>query len=407
MIDVLIVGAGPAGAVAATLLARRGARVLILDRATFPRAKLCGDTVNPGTVAMLARLGLGSHLETDGLPVDGMVVTGPGGVAVAGAYPQGVRARSLTRSELDLALLQGALAAGAQFEPGTAVRRALIEGGSKCLVGGVVASGNRPVRARVVVAADGRHSTIAFGLGLARHPDRPRRWAIGAYFDNVARLSGTALHGEMHLRRGGYIGISPIPGGLTNVCLVISRDTPAGPGHLGLNGPTLRDPASVLRRALETDPLLRDRFASARMVTRPVMVGPLAVDVAEQGMDGLVVAGDAAGFIDPMTGDGLRFAVRGAELAAGAAHRVLEHGWTGVHTALTRARRHEFASKWRFNRLLRALVASSGAMHVGEVTAAVAPAILRAIVRHAGDCDLVRADVLQSAATSLHKTVSS
>jgi flavin-dependent dehydrogenase len=389
MIDVLIVGAGPAGAVAATLLARRGARVLILDRATFPRAKLCGDTVNPGTVSMLGRLGLASHLEARGLPVDGMVVTGPGGIAVAGAYPSGMRGRSLTRSELDLALLRCALAAGADFEPRTTVRRALIEGGPEPAVRGVVASGNRILRARVVVAADGRHSTIAFGLGLARHPVRPRRWAIGAYFDNVARPSETALHGEMHVRRGGYIGVAPIPGGLTNVCLVTSCDAPAAPAHLGVDNRTLRDPANVLRRALAGESVLRDRFASARLVTRPVILGPLAVDVREPEMDGLVLAGDAAGFIDPMTGDGLRFAVRGAELAASAAFHVLEHGWTGVHTGLARARRREFAGKWRFNRLLRALVASPRAIHVGEMGAAVAPSVLRAVVRRAGDCHLV------------------
>ena len=68
MLDVLIVGAGPAGAVAATVLARAGARVRIVDRATFPRDKLCGDTVNPGTLALLRRLGLAAAIDARGLP---------------------------------------------------------------------------------------------------------------------------------------------------------------------------------------------------------------------------------------------------------------------------------------------------------------------------------------------------
>ena len=82
MIDVLIVGAGPAGAVAATVLARAGARVRIVDRARFPRDKLCGDTVNPGTIALLRGLGMGDRVEARGLPIEGMLITGADGVTV-------------------------------------------------------------------------------------------------------------------------------------------------------------------------------------------------------------------------------------------------------------------------------------------------------------------------------------
>ncbi|HWW86843.1 MAG TPA: FAD-dependent monooxygenase, partial [Vicinamibacterales bacterium] len=87
MTDVLVIGAGPAGAVAAVVLARAGARVRILDRSSFPRAKLCGDTVNPGTLATLARLDLSDEIEERGLRVDGMVVTSEDGVAIEGRYP--------------------------------------------------------------------------------------------------------------------------------------------------------------------------------------------------------------------------------------------------------------------------------------------------------------------------------
>src|ERR1700758_904172 len=90
MIDVLIVGAGPAGSVAATVLARAGARVRLVDRAAFPREKLCGDTLNPGTLALLRRLGMAEEAERLGLRVDGMRVTGEGGVSVEGRYPAGL-----------------------------------------------------------------------------------------------------------------------------------------------------------------------------------------------------------------------------------------------------------------------------------------------------------------------------
>src|SRR6185369_4159777 len=113
MDDVLIVGAGPAGAVAATVLARAGARVRLLDRASFPRDKLCGDTVNPGALAELRRLGLAGPVEAAGLRIDGMRVSGPG-ATIDGYYPDGLCGRSLLRRDLDWALLRQAVEAGAQ-----------------------------------------------------------------------------------------------------------------------------------------------------------------------------------------------------------------------------------------------------------------------------------------------------
>jgi flavin-dependent dehydrogenase len=248
---------------------------------------------------------------------------------------------------------------------------------------GVVLAGDHTLRAPVVIAADGRHSTLAFQLGLARHPARPRRWAIGGYFDQVSSGPAPPHYGEMHIRRGRYIGLAPVPGGLTNVCLVRSREAPLASGSPDRG---TRDPERSLWDALRRDGSLRDRFANARLVTRPVVLGPLAVDVRDHDVDGLLLAGDAAGFIDPMTGDGLRFAVRGGELAADAALQALAHGWGGVHRGLRRDRRQEFAAKWRFNRTLRALVTSPNAVRVGELAAALAPSLLRTVVCHAGDC---------------------
>jgi len=391
MDDVLIVGAGPAGAVAGVVAARAGARVRLLDRATFPRDKLCGDTINPGTLARLRHLGLHEEIDRHGLKVDGMILTGERGVGVVGRYPQGVWGRAVVRRELDWLLLQQALAAGCQFDEGIAVQRVVVEEiGARRAVTGVAVGANgatRTIAAPVVIAADGRRSTIAFGLGLARHPSRPRRWAIGGYFENflptqsdrdaVATELPAGCLGEMHVRRNGYIGVAPLPGGLTNVCLV----KPSGPADADL-----RDPSALLTRALARDPLLRDRAAGARLAAQPVVLGPLAVDVEPPTLDGLILAGDAAGFIDPMTGDGLRFAVRGGELAAAAAVHALEHGWSGVPERLAAERRREFAAKWRFNRLTRALVASPRAVDAATIGGQLVPRAFEALIGHAGDC---------------------
>jgi flavin-dependent dehydrogenase len=386
MRDALVVGAGPAGSIAAIALSRAGARVALLDRATFPRHKLCGDTLNPGALALLRRLQLAADVEANGLRIDGMIVTGEGGVRVEGRYPEGIHGRSISRADLDWWLIQHAIAAGVEFLGGTPVRGLVVDHVHESRVCGVrisTSSGCEDVRAAVTIAADGRRSRLAFDLGLARYEAWPRRWAVGAYATGVRGMSRC---GEMHVRAGRYVGIAPLPGGVTNVCLV----RPSGPGDR-----TMRDPITALGEALEADPSLRVRFDAARFVDRAVVLGPLSVArVRDRAVpDGLLLAGDAAGFIDPMTGDGLRFAIQGGELAANAALEALEYGWTGVHARLGAERRRVFGAKWRFNRALRALVGAPIAVRAASLGSRLAPAVVRALILRAGDCDLVHRPV--------------
>jgi flavin-dependent dehydrogenase len=102
-------------------------------------------------------------------------------------------------------------------------------------------------------------------------------------------------------------------------------------------------------------------------------------------MPGLLLAGDAAGFIDPMTGDGLRFAIRGAELAATVVLETLGRHTIPSHAALARLRRREFGSKWRFNRAVRTLVSHGSAIRVAETVAKYAPSLLERTIVFAGD----------------------
>ena len=158
MFDVLIAGAGPAGAVAATLLARGGARVLVLDRARFPRDKLCGDTLNPGALAVLTRLGLGAA-AAGGLRLDGMMVTGADGIRVVGQY-DGVSGRALVRRTFDAALVSAAAAAGARVEEGVLVDGAVTD----------TSRGAPSVAGLVIKGKDGRPSA-----DRGPHRDRRRR----------------------------------------------------------------------------------------------------------------------------------------------------------------------------------------------------------------------------------------
>jgi flavin-dependent dehydrogenase len=371
--DVLIAGAGPAGSVAATLLARAGLRVRLIDRARFPRPKLCGDTLNPGAYARLRQLDLAGDLDAVSLPVAGMIVTGEGGVFIEGRYPAGVVGRALMRSDLDARLVQRAADAGALVDEAVTVRAPVICGGR---VGGLRVRGSQrgeiSLRAPLTIAADGRRSTIAFALGLAQHPVKPRRWAIGAYYEGVA---GLTAFGEMHIRRRHYLGIAPVPGGLANTCLVIE----APDARLQLR------PHDALAGAIAQDDVLRSRFTHAQLVGEPVVLGPMAVDVSSAGLPGLLLAGDAAGFVDPMTGDGLRFAIVGAELAAASAIDALTKGRPRPQDDLAASRAAAFGRKYRLNRALRSLVASPRAVAAAGLAATIVPQAIGHLVRIAGD----------------------
>ncbi|MGE3273814.1 MAG: NAD(P)/FAD-dependent oxidoreductase [Vicinamibacterales bacterium] len=377
MDDVLIVGGGPAGALTALVLARAGLRVRVLERAIVPRDKLCGDTLNPGALEVLRR-----HLDVAPLAararaIAGMRLTGPGRVEVRGAYRDGARGLALRRADLDHWLLDAAASAGARVDLDTQVVAPLVRRDRDAVVvAGVRArharGADREHRARWVVAADGRRSRLMFGLGLARQPSAPRRWAVGAYVEGVRDLTA---YGEMHVRRGRYIGVAPMPDGLANVCLVV----PAGPG--------LRAPARLLDETIAGDPGLGWRFERASRTGPPMVLGPMAVDVPVPGVEGLLAVGDAAGFIDPMTGDGLRFAFRGAELAAGVVREVLDGGLP-VHRAageLASRRRRTFGVKWAFNRSLRAVVGWPTGVSAAAVVARVAPPLFTRVIRYAGD----------------------
>jgi flavin-dependent dehydrogenase len=235
------------------------------------------------------------------------------------------------------------------------------------------AGGMSEIRAPVTIAADGRTSTIASSLGLPWRPAFPARWAVGAHFEGV---HGLRPWGEMHVRAGYYLGVAPLPGGLANAILVVPLA-----GARGSGAPL----PQRLAQFLAGDPELGPRFSAARQVAPATILGPMAVDVRPPEGHGVLLAGDAAGFIDPMTGDGMRFAIGGGALAARAALDVLEHGWDGASRRHADRYRQAFGRKRRFNRAVRRLTASAAAVRALDTCAPLLAPLFSRLIAYAGD----------------------
>ena len=381
--DVVVAGAGPAGALAACLLARAGARVALIDRSRFPRPKLCGDTLNPGAVALLGRHVDVTPLKARSTPIAGMLLSGPGPVFVRGSYGEGVTGLGVTRDVLDAWLVNEAASAGATLIEETTVTGPQVSADGR--VTGVELrhrSGSASaVTAAITLGADGRRSRLGEACGLSRCATRPRRWAIGAYFEGVTELSTL---GEMHVRDGHYLGVAPTADGRANACLV----QPRAPREAEWG-----TPHALLASRLRADPVLGRRFARAVASTKATVLGPLAIDTRTPGCAGLLLIGDAAGFVDPMTGDGIRLALASAELAAAAAFDVLDGRVAAAmaYRQYANALGTEVGRKRVFNRVMRALVASPRAVALAARTAAIWPGPLRAAIRYAGDTSAARA----------------
>jgi flavin-dependent dehydrogenase len=354
-VEVAVVGGGPAGAIVATLLARAGREVVLFERSTAWRWRACGVFSSPVTVEDLRRVGLDeATLGRVARPIPAMRVETPGGVAFRLTYGEtgtgpgrglggpGGRPVGFDRSALDPAILAMAAAAGATVREGTRVERLALDGVRPRLhVHGP--DGPGVVDARFVVGADGSGSLVARTAGVAR-PTRlgPR---IGLTFHLEDRPGDPPADARMRVFDDGYVGIAPVPGGRVNVGIVLG-----GSWHARL---AREGAAAVVDRVLAAVPDSDGRagsppdpaaWRSGPRLDRIAGASPLGRRVTRRAGPGWLLVGDAAGFLDPFTGEGLHRAVVSAELAARAALAALD-GRDGALAAYDRAMRRRFATK--------------------------------------------------------------
>jgi menaquinone-9 beta-reductase len=349
--DVAVVGAGPAGAATAALLAARGHDVVVLDRSPFPREKACAEYLGPGTVDLLEGLGVLDRLAGAPAARPAGIAVSRGGARTLVTYDEGRRpALGIRRPALDDAVLAVARDAGARTEHRVRVLGTVVEDGRVRGVRAVRDGVEGTIRARVVVGADGLHSAVARSLGL----DRPLRWPRRLGLVARYRIDPAPRAAEMHVGDRAYCGIGPVDGGHATVSLVVPLEAkPAG-----------ERTAHFFERTVGSLPGAARTLAGAERVTRVLGAAPLARRVRRVSGPGFLLVGDAAGFLDPLTGEGVYRALRGAHLAAEAAERALARP-DGLPTGYAEARRREFRDKERLCLLVQGFLASGRLFEYG------------------------------------------
>lgn len=318
--EVVVVGGGPAGSTTAAFLAQSGHDVLLLDKARFPREKACSEYASPSLIDVLDRLGARPAYEEEGpVRLAATEIYSPQGRTIRIEFRDGGDRRpplTMSRSRLDPILLDHARRSGVDVRENARVTSVLRDGGGVLGVTLDGGSGTRvAVRAQLVVGADGLHSVVSRDLCARARSLWPRRLGLVAHYADVEGFRSDIC--EMHVGPWGYCGIAPLPGGLMSVGMALDTRRYRGTAHTR---------EGLFDEALGMFPAIAPRLRRGHRLRSVRGVGPMARRVRKVSGEGWALVGDAAGYTDPFTGEGIYRAVRGGELLADVATAALAHG---------------------------------------------------------------------------------
>jgi menaquinone-9 beta-reductase len=347
--DVAIVGAGPAGSSTAITLVRHGFSVALIDRAIFPRDKLCGDFLNPINWPLLKELSVVEEiLACPHEKITTFRITAANGADAISLLPAQVGQSfgvGLKRLYLDQTLLKRAERLGASVQQGVKVTGVEADSHGWRLEFAKAAP-CASVRAKLLVAADGRNSFIAQRLRMAT-PHRNHAASVGfqVHLKNVHVLPNSV---EIHQFAGGYAGLSRVDEETVNLCLTLS------PAQLS-KSPSFD---KLRQHWLYGNRHLRGLLVGAEPVSALRSVWPVYFPRRRCGGERFLLVGDAAGVTEPVTGEGIYFALRSGQLAAITLARALRDGrWNDrLLRQYERACRNDFSARLRLNRWIQFLM---------------------------------------------------